>query len=260
VRDRVGIGSALLIKLPHLGWQNHNEHKRYFQKGDTVKEKEPVRIDESDAAKEFLNKSEAARERIEAIKKRITEKDKSLIDKRGNRGAIRAVDRDPEKEIKALESEKKDLDRQLQLVNQEIQTIFPEEQKRLTASIADGWKNNHEQISGPRKTQMEMSFKQIKEMLESISQFDDSSQADAAKKSDDEVDAFNKRCSEFRVGYKILEASKLGTLIANDNTADANKIMKDISRLAEEFRKSMEADWKRKNPEKAKMLAEGQRW
>jgi hypothetical protein len=230
-----------------------------FPKGDTVKDKKPVSNHESDSVKEFCNKSDAVRERIEAIKRRITEIDNSLLDKRTNRGAIRAVDRDPEKEIKALESEKKDLDRQLQLANQEIQTIFPEEQKRLLASIADGWKRNHESVSGPRKIQMEMSVTRIKGILESMVNSDDSSQAAAAKKLDDEVDAFNKRCSEFRVGYKIPEASKLGTLIASDNTADANKIMKEISRLAEEFRKSMEAEWKRKNPDKAKLLAESQR-
>jgi hypothetical protein len=230
-----------------------------FPKGDTVKEKKPVSIDECDSGKEFCDKSDSVRERIETIKRRITEIDKALLDKRSNRGAIRAVDRDPEKEIKALESEKKDLDRQVQLANQEIQTIFLEEQKRLVVSIADGWKDNHEQISGPRKTQMQMSFKQIKEILEAMVQFNESSQAAASKESDDEVDAFNKRCSEFRVGYKIPEASKLGTLIASDNTADANKIMKEISRLAEEFRKSMEAEWKSKNPDKAKLFAESQR-
>ncbi len=193
-----------------------------------MKEKRPVSINESDPTKEFCNKSDAARERRVAIEKRIAAIDSLILDKRNNRGAIRALDRDPEKEIKALESDRRDLDRQLQLVNQETQTIFSEEQKRLTSVIADEWKTNHERVSGPRKTQMEISITRIKEILAIMAQFDDSSQAAAARPSDEGVDAFNKRCSEFRVGYKIPEASKLGTLIANDNTADANKIMKDI--------------------------------
>jgi hypothetical protein len=44
------------------------------------------------AATEFRNKAEAARERKIAIMKRIAEIDKSIVDKKNNRAAIRAID------------------------------------------------------------------------------------------------------------------------------------------------------------------------
>jgi hypothetical protein len=73
---------------------------------------EPVNIDVSVAAVEFRRKVDGAIKRKVLIAKQIAEIDKSIIDKKNNRAAIRAIDKDPEKMIKGLESEKKGLERQ----------------------------------------------------------------------------------------------------------------------------------------------------
>lgn len=207
-----------------------------------------------ESAGEFRKKAEAARQRKVAILKRITDVEDELKNKQAHRGAIKAVGKDPEQEIKALESEKRNLEGQLQLVNQEIQAIFAEEQKRITSGIADGWKDNYEQVSKPRKLAMEDVIAHFKAILTSISQSPNSPQSATAKDSDEKTDSFNQLCTEFGVSFRIADANKLGAIIANDNKADADKITKEIPRIAEAFRKEMEEAWKKKNPEQARMV------
>jgi len=206
------------------------------------------------AAGEFRKKAKGVRQHKVAILKRITDVEDELKNKQAHRGAIKAVGKDPEQEIKALESEKRNLEGQLQLVNQEIQTIFAEEQKRITSGIAASWKDNYERVSDPRKLQIETAIAQIKSVLNELRQHGDSSHTAVATQSDAEVDAFNRLTVDFGVGLRIPDANKLGTIIVNDNKADADKITKEIPRIAEEFRKDMEAAWRKKNPEQARMI------
>jgi hypothetical protein len=169
------------------------------------------------------------------------------------------VGKDPEQEIRALESEKRNLEGQLQLVNQEIQAIFAEEQKRITSGIAASWKVNYERVSEPRTFQIDTAIAQMKSVLNELRQHGDSSHTAVATQSDAEVDAFNRLTVDFGVGLRITDADKLGTIIANDEKSDADKIMKEVPRIAEAFRKEMEKAWKKENPERAKLLVEGQR-
>jgi hypothetical protein len=233
-----------------------------------VKEKkqEPANIDASiAAAAEFRQKVDAAIERKVSIAKRIAEIDKSIVDKKNNRAAIRAIDKDPEKMIKELESEKKGLERQAETVKTEINNLHLERKNQLEADKKKFSDSYYERVFGPRELRVKNAESQLAAIFTEYAaavvgtQFDqDSEMEEEEKQIDAEIDAFIKSASECGVpgNYKLDVSAKLGKRRAANAEDAVRKLNNKIKELTANFHKEVETAWKKKHPEQAKLLAE----
>jgi len=230
---------------------------------------EPVNIDVSiAAAAEFQQKVDAAIERKVSIAKRVAEIDKSIVDKKNNRAAIRAIDKDPERMIKELESEKKGLERQAEAVKTEINNIHLERKNQLEADKKKFSDSYHERVFGPRELRVKNAESQLVAIFAEYAaavvgtQFDqDSEMAEEEKQIDADIDGFIKSAADCGVpgNYRLDVNVKLGKRRADNAEEAVRKLNNKIKELTANFHKEVEIAWKKKNPEQAKILAEGHR-
>ncbi len=221
------------------------------------KKQEPVNIDVSmAAAAEFRQNVDAAIERKVSIAKRIAELDKSIVDKKNNRAAIRAIDKDPEKMIKELESEKKGLERQAETVKSEINNLHLERKNQLEAD-----KNNfylsYERVVAPHELRAKNAESQLVAILAECTaavvgtQSDqDSDMAEREKQIDANIDAFIESAAECGVpgNYRLDASAKLGKRRAASAEGAVRKLNNKFKELIDNFHKEVEAACKKQNP------------
>ena len=219
------------------------------------KKQEPVNIDISKAAAaEFKNRVDAAIERKGSIAKRITEIDKSIVDKKNNRAAIRAIDKDPEKMIRELESDKRDLERQAQTAKSEINNLHLERKKQLETDKNDFLALFHERVVGPRELRIKNAESQLvtilAECFAAVVGTPSDQHSDLAgqdKQIDADIDAFIESATKCGVpgNYRLDVSAKLGKRRA----ADAEDTVRKFKKLIDKFYVEVEAARQKKNSE-----------
>ncbi len=223
------------------------------------KKQEPVNIDVSmAAAAEFREKVDAAIERKVSIAKQVAELDKSIVDKKNNRAAIRAIDKDPEKMIKESESERKGLALQAETVKSEINNLHLERKNQLEADKKKFSDSCYERVVGPRELRVKNAESQLVAIFAEYAaavvgtQSDrDSDMAEREKQIDANIDAFIESAAECGVpgNYRLDVSAKLGKRRAANAEDAVRKLNNKFKELIDNFHKEVEAAWKKNNPE-----------
>jgi hypothetical protein len=158
----------------------------------------------------------------------------------------------------------RDQNRQLQRVKSEIDNLHLERKNEVEADKVKIASHYYKQIREPRERHVENIQAQLSSMFSELAGViigtqGDNFQAADVRENDADVDDLNKSGTEFGVPsnfFRIPEAEKLSKVRAALAEDDVRKLVNKVKKLTEEFHRKVDADWRKKNPEQAKLLAE----
>jgi hypothetical protein len=200
--------------------------------------------EKTNAVDEFKKEALDARAHKITIAKQKADAEASLVNKKQERSAIKAVGQNPEQLIKEGESQVKDLDRALQLADQQIRAIFDEEEKQLMAEDSRVWKGNYEEVIQPLVHAFASSLGSLETTLSEASEKASdvksakSSQFATAREHDLRVDSFYQLRKEFGLGAGTSKLANAEKRLKDEISKVLEKAAKDISGLVETFRKT----------------------
>jgi hypothetical protein len=172
-----------------------------------------------------------SKRRVAAVK-RIAEIDVLIGKKRNNRGSLEAADRDVSQEIRNLESEKKELERQVEGINQGITAKSHDGSACVRTKKQNDWlKVNRDDVE-PRNARITAFEELISELL--AEPFGaPAGDNPTVKQSDAEVDAFNELVKKYRLpnNLRIPEAEKLSNILKSDNEKATIRMRNLLKRL-----------------------------
>jgi hypothetical protein len=177
----------------------------------------------------------------------------------------------PDQIIKQLGTKKKDLERQGWNLKSEIENIHLEWRKQIETDRASLSAEYYAMVHEPQESQFAEIVNHLQEIFSRAAAVVTNAQSNAqsgdfqsedVKHIDLSIDALNKSGVECGIPsnlFRIPEGEKLGKALAALAEVDVRKLMIKIKQIMEDFHRKVEADWKKKNPEQAKLVA-GLRW
>jgi len=160
----------------------------------------------------------------------------------------------------------KNLNSRLQSVKAEIDSLHFERKNQVMAEKKIIWAQYYERVLAP----LERQYANIEAQLEAlfsglvsavIRAQSDSFQTDDLRDSDADIDDLNKSGAEFGVPsnfFRISDSEKLSKTRAANAGDVVRKLPPKIKQMVDNFSRESETDWRKKNPEKAKLLGAGQ--
>jgi len=160
----------------------------------------------------------------------------------------------------------KNLNSHLQSVKAEIDSLHLERKNQVMAEKKIIWAQYYERVLAPLERQHANIEAQLEALFSGlvsavIRAQSDSFQTDDLRDSDADIDDLNKSGAEFGVPsnfFRIPDSEKLSKTRAANAGDVVRKLSPKIKQMVDNFSREVETDWKKENPEKAKLLGEGQ--
>jgi hypothetical protein len=154
------------------------------------------------------------------------------------------------------------LSSRLQNVKAEIDSLHLERKNQVMAEKKIIWAQYYERVLAPLERQHANIEGQLEALFSGfisvvIKAQSDSVQADDLRDSDADIDDLNASGSEFGVPsnfFRIPDSEKLSKTCAANAGDVVRKLLPKINQMVDNFSREVETDWRKENPEKAKLL------